>query len=73
MIPPPLFHSEILVDTLNEEIKTEAADENIQFYAAAARVLISWLDYELSQVEFIDSKDNGVDAWSVLDGSHMKL
>ncbi|MCP4199312.1 MAG: hypothetical protein GY762_19375 [Proteobacteria bacterium] len=70
MIPPPLFHSETLVDTLNAEIQTEAADENIQFYAAAARVLISWLDYELSQVEFIDSKDNGVDAWYVAEGSN---
>ena len=44
-----------------------AEDTEHQFYNAAVRVLLSWLEYNLEDVEIIDSRDQGIDAWFIAD------
>jgi hypothetical protein len=62
-------HRETLIDVLRNEIIETAEDEKRPFYTAATRVLLSWLGYPLQDITFIDSKDNGIDAWYPTDSS----
>ncbi len=70
MLPSNSIHRKTHIDILNGEIQTKSEDESIPFYTAATRVLLSWLDYEISEEFFIDSKDNGIDVWYVPEGSN---
>ncbi len=69
MLPSDSIHRENLIDILTEEIIENAEDNHYPFYTASTRVLLSWLGYEIDQVHFIDSRDNGIDAWYIADNN----
>lgn len=63
------IHRKSYIDILRNKIIEKAEDEKLQFYAAATRVLLSWLRYQTDSKDFtfIDSKDSGIDAWYLID------
>jgi hypothetical protein len=64
-----LIHRQSYIDILRDKIIEKAEDEKLPFYAAATRILLSWLGYQLDSkdITFIDNKDSGIDAWYLTD------
>jgi len=62
-------HRQSYIEILRNKIIEKAEDEKLPFYSAATRELLSWLGYysESKDINFIDSKDSGIDAWSIID------
>ena len=56
-------HRQSFIDILTEEIRQRTNDESLPFHAAASRVLLQWLGYEVDDLNFIDVHDRGIDAW----------
>lgn len=56
-------HRQTFIDGLAEAIRQKANDESLPHHAAATRVLLQWLGYELGDENFIDTRDRGIDAW----------
>jgi hypothetical protein len=63
MKPSESSFRQIYVDMLSEEIRELADSDNISVHTAAVRVLLNWLGYDSEEIIFIDSADNGIDAW----------
>lgn len=52
---------------LREEIVELSDSENLSIPNAAVRKLLEWIGYNLEDVEILDNKDSGIDAYSVTD------
>src|SRR5690348_1315377 len=56
-------HRQTFIDILLDDIRRKASDESLTIPASAARVITEWLGYEPEDLEFIDQRDRGIDAW----------
>lgn len=60
-----LSHKQNFTDILRDDIVNYAEENSLSVANSAARVLLEWLGYDIEDLNFLDNKDSGIDAWSI--------
>lgn len=60
-----LTHRQNYIDILRNDIIYKAEELKLSYANSATRVIIEWLGYQIDNMNFIDNKDSGIDAWCI--------
>ncbi len=60
-----LTHKQNFLDILRDDIINFAEENSLTLPNSAVRILLEWLGYDISELNFLDSKDSGIDAWNL--------
>jgi hypothetical protein len=63
-----LIHKQNYIDIIKNKIIENAEEHKLTYPNAAVRVCLKWLGYQLEDINFIDNKDSGIDAWYLTEG-----
>ena len=60
-----LTHRQNYIDILRDEIIDKAEEEDLSYPNSSVRVLLEWLGYDITNLNFVDNKDSGIDVWCI--------